>query len=429
MPSGPPPGPRPSADPRGAETAGGATPLRIAFFTDSFVPTHDGVAQVTDTLARALVRLGHEVTVHTVRPPGAPSREARPDGVRIRRHASFAAPRYPQYRIAPLPWVAPASLRRRFEVAHIHTPGLVGLAGLLAARKARVPTVGTYHTNLTDMLRGAGRTRVSRAFFRAWGAFSLDLCQGCDLATAPTEAAAAALRRPGRTAGRSAPRVVVNGVDTGVFRPGRLIPRWSERLGSKDAPLITFLGRLTRDKGAARFLDAIERLRTDRPWFAVVAGEGPLGSSVEGRLAPGRPLASRARYVGAVTEEEKPSLLSQSRVFVLPSLSDTSSVALLEAMASGAACVVTRWGGPAELAARSQAALVVDPQDPGDLGDAIERLLEDDDLVASFRERGRTWVEQHASAATMARQFVEAYQSVRRPRVDRERDPSPEQRP
>ena len=383
--------------------------LNVAFFTDSFAPTNDGVAKVTDSLARTLVRRGHNVTVFTVGGSSEPRTEVRGDGVRVHRYFALPAPSYPQYRVALYPWVSMLSGRGRFDVVHIHTPGFVGLAGRLAARRWGVPTVGTYHTNLSDMLRGSGKNRWSRAFFRTWGRFSIDLCRGCDLATAPTEGARAPLRGSGRVPLRRAPRVIPNGVDTTAFRPEIHEPNWRVRLGLPDASLVTFLGRLTRDKGVHRFLDAIQEVTVATPWVAVVGGEGPQRESMLARLKQQRDVGWRVRYVGPVREEEKAALLAQTEVFVLPSLSDTSSVALLEAMACGAPCVVTSRGGPAEIARSSSCGIVVDPESPGELRAAIERLLTDRALRRELSVRGHQWVTRNASADSMAAAYVAAY--------------------
>jgi len=387
-------------------------PLRIAFFTDSFVPTHDGVALVTDTLARALLRAGHSVTVFTVRPPALPRWERRSDGLGIRRYRSVAAPRYPQYRIAIAPWTVLLPRRGDFDVVHVHTPGFVGLAGWMAGRRWRVPTVATYHTDLTGMLRGSGSNPLSRAFYRGWSRFSVDLCRHSDLATAPSDAARDGLGSTDRGPPRVETRRVPNGVDTERFRPGIRSPDWRERLNARDAVVITFLGRLTRDKGVGRFLDALERIDTPRPWLAVVAGEGPERPVVEARLRGAPALARRARFIGRVAEAEKPALLSQTSIFVLPSLSDTSSIALLEAMASGASCVVTRFGGPGEIAQRSSAGLLTDPREPAQLAGAIGRLLTDRETARSLAERGREWVRAEASADRMAREYVACYRDA-----------------
>lgn len=388
--------------------------LRVAFFTDTFPPMRDGVAQVADALAGTLRRHGHEVTVFTVRPKGLSRWELRPDGTRVRRHHSLPAPGYPQYLIALFPFgpaIAPG-FRRRFDIVHVHTPGFVGLAGWLAARGAGTPVVGTYHTDLLGMLKGAARSRAEARFFRSWGQFAIDLCQKCDVATAPTNAALDSLRSTARGPFPRAPRLVENGVDVERFCPGAPGPDWPARLGAGPAPLITFLGRLTRDKGVLRFLDALEGWESPHRFVGVVGGEGPQSEQVAARLADGTRFPCPVRYIGRVLEEEKPALLAQTAVFVLSSLSDTSSVALLEAMASGAACVVTSRGGPAEIARRSNAGILVDPEDPREIRGAIEGLLSQPSRAKELGLRARTWVQENAPIGRTAEAFLALYEDL-----------------
>ncbi len=388
--------------------------LRIAFFTDTFWPTHDGVATVTEALAAALVRAGHSVTVHTTSVPGRPRSERRADGVRVRRHASVPAPSYPQYRIAAFPYgpVASPGFGHRFDLVHVHTPGFVGLAGWMAARRHRLPLVATYHTHLEGMLSGAGGSRGRQRFYRAWSRFAVEICRGSDLATAPSEHALRVVADGQGTGRPRAARVVANGVDTRRFRPDAPGPDWKRRLGAGSSPLVTFLGRWTRDKGVERFLSALEDWETDIPFVGVVAGEGPLAPVLRERLKTSERFRDRLRDVGPVREEEKPSLLAQSHVFVLPSLSDTSSVALLEAMASGAACVVTSSGGPAEIARSSGAATIVDPLDRSQIRAAVERYLRVPELAREHGRAARAWVEANASVDQVARELVLCYRAT-----------------
>lgn len=393
-------------------------PLRIAFFTDSFPPTHDGVAEATSALGAELSALGHELTVFTVRLPGQRRRERLANGVTVRRHLALAAPSYPEYRVALLPYAPLFLSRHRFDLVHIHTPGFVGLAGYLASRRWRTPAIGTFHSDLRGMLAGAGKSAVTRAFFRAWARFNVDLCLHCDATTAPTSAARIPLDAA-RVSGRQSV-VIENGVDVIRFRPGVTSPDWHDRLGvPQGRPFVTFLGRLTRDKGVLRFLDAVEGLRPEVPSFAIVGGAGPLRATVAERFSHGSALADRGGFVGVVPDQEKAALLAQSRVFVLPSLSDTSSVALLEAMACGAGCVVTNRGGPAEIARRSGAGILVEPEDIHGLSRAVEELLEEPTRTAAMAATGMAWVRGEASVQRSASLFVRLY---RQTLAERERD-------
>ncbi len=393
--------------------------MRIVFFTDSFAPTHDGVARETDALTRALRRLGHAVHVVTVGRRGLPGWERRDDGVTIRRVRSIPAPGYAQYRIALSPGGLGTLLAvRRSDVVHVHTPGFVGLAGLIFARLTRTPLLSTYHTDLAGILgdRPAGRGRAR--FYRRWATFAIDLCRTSDAAAAPSARAARALAAPGARAG--AAEVVPNGVELDRFRPGAAGPDWPSRLGSGRRPLVTYVGRLTLDKGVLTLLDALERLAPEPAFLTVIAGEGPQAAAVRERVDGSPALKDRVCLPGPISEAEKPALLAQSAVFVLPSTADTSSVALLEAMASGVAVVASRVGGPGELVADGVTGLSVDPRDPAAIAGAIARLLGDPALRPTLGRAARDWAVRHASVDATAGRYLEIYSRIvgGRPRAD-----------
>ena len=86
--------------------------MEVAFFTESYVPTRDGVASVVSALARALERLGHSVRVYTPNPVhGAPGERVEIDGVSVIRTRSIPVPVYTQYTWALCPVRSP-SFRR-----------------------------------------------------------------------------------------------------------------------------------------------------------------------------------------------------------------------------------------------------------------------------------------------------------------------------
>ncbi len=202
-----------------------------------------------------------------------------------------------------------------------------------------------------------------------------------------------------------------SGIDARRFHPGINVPDWRVRCGLPDSPLVTFLGRLTIDKGVVRLLDALEQLPADVRWSGLIGGTGPEAGTVQARIRDSPRLAARVRYVGPVAEEEKPALLSQSDVFTLPSVSDTSSLGLLEAMASGAAVVATSIGGPAALVQDGVTGRVVDPR-PQPLARVLEELLRDAGDRRALAGAARSWVMEERTVAATARRYVSAYRRL-----------------
>jgi glycosyltransferase involved in cell wall biosynthesis len=396
--------------------------MEIAFYTDSYVPMQDGVAVVTEGLARALRRLGHSVRVYAPNArAGNPTRSTDSDGIPVTRIRSVPVPLYGQYR-----WpVNPLSLVRKHpgepvpDVVHLHTPGAIGSAGFLASRRFGVPLVGTFHTNIREMRASVPQKFLVPTFFRVAWWYNLGTYWRCDVATAPSRAAQEALEESVRKPFRRPVEVVPNGVDADRFRPGLTVPDWRERCGLGDAPLVTFLGRLTIDKGIHRFLDAVATAATRQDLVAIVGGTGPEAPAVAQRIRTDPALRGRARYVGPVAEEEKPALLSQTDLFVLPSTSDTSSIALLEAMASGAAVLAPAAGGAAEVVLDGVTGRRVPVLVPGALATAVTELLENPEERRRLARIAGEEVRRTGSIDTMARRFISLYElaiSARAPR-------------
>jgi 1,2-diacylglycerol 3-alpha-glucosyltransferase len=386
--------------------------MEIAFYTDSYPPMRDGVASVSSGLARSLRRLGHSVRVFAPNPvSGGPTQEVDADGIVVSRVRTLPVPLYPQYRWAlnPLALVREQRAARDADVVHLHTPGGIGSAGFLTSRRFDRPLIGTFHTNLHEMRQSVPQKFLVPTFFRIAWWYNLGTYWRCDIATTPSSAARDALVAAARKPFRRPVAVVPNGVDTDRFRPGISVPDWRARCGLGPGPLVTFLGRLTVDKGVYRFLDAVADVLAHTDLSAVVGGIGPEAPGVAQRIRDDPRLASHVRYVGPVAEEEKAALLAQTELFVLPSTSDTSSVALLEAMASGATVLAPAAGGAAEVVRDGETGRRVPVLAPGALAAAIAELVDRPDERRRLARAAGDEVRRTGSLETMARRFISLY--------------------
>ncbi|MCI4336481.1 MAG: glycosyltransferase [Thermoplasmata archaeon] len=387
--------------------------MDIAFFSESYLPTRDGVSSEVSSLARSLTHLGHSVRVYTPQPVhGVGPEEVLVDGITVCRVRSVPVPYYAEYRWALFPF---GQLRRdpflrAADVVHLHTPGMMGGVGFLAARHWRKPLIGTFHTNVGQMEESFAGSWAVRLFLKIAWIWTLGTYWRCDLTTAPTPAARETLETHARKPFRRPVEVVPNGIDLERFHPGLTVPDWRSRCGLTEGPLAVYLGRLTADKGIHRFLDAVAALPPEPEFGAIVAGSGPEEGAVLRRLRSDARLARRVRYVGPVAEEEKPALLSQASLFVLPSTADTSSVALLEAMASGAACVASNSGGPADLITDGRNGRLFDVRRDGALPSLMAELLTDAGERQRLSIAAGEYAREHASIEVSARRFISLYE-------------------
>jgi len=283
--------------------------------------------------------------------------------------------------------------RERPDVFHAHMSSPVACKWALAAAVgARVPAilgtvqVGEYeppdrsaYRQLRLLARGVGRyLAVSRAI-------ATELVEGLDWPAGKVE-------------------VVHNAV--AVERFDVPVPAGLRGELAGDAPLVLTPARLDLQKGHDTLLTAVAEVPEA---VFVLAGEGPERARLEG-LAERLGVADRVRFLGRRTDV--PELLAACDVFVLPSLYEGSSLAVLEAMAARRPVVSSAIAGTDELIEDGRDGLLVAPGDAPALAAALRRLLADAGLRAAFAAAGRRRVEAEFTRERMAERVTGVYEEL-----------------
>jgi glycosyltransferase involved in cell wall biosynthesis len=204
-------------------------------------------------------------------------------------------------------------------------------------------------------------------------------------------------------------KIVPNGVEVADYRT-EAAEGSAIRTGTADQDtVILFLGRLHPIKGADRLLEAFLRIGPRFPKARLVmAGpdEWGLRKSFEGQVRAAG-LGERVTFPGMVTGEAKLDLLARADLFCLPSDGEGFSVAVLEAMASGTAVLLSP-GCHFPEAQEAGAGCVVDPK-PEALADAMAALLADPGLLRTMGSRGRELALRSYSWDQVASRLEEVY--------------------
>jgi glycosyltransferase involved in cell wall biosynthesis len=275
--------------------------------------------------------------------------------------------------------------RRRPAVLHAHLARAV-MAGWWAARSAGVPVVTHFHSLAggrpawQDRLEGAAARRA-RARVAVSAAVAADRANRFRL---PTDAF----------------QVIHNGIDTGRFAS---LPE-----PSTDRPVFGYLGRLTaREKGLDTLLAAAERLeQSGVAWPAMEIAGGPPEAAAELRRRAARSgLENRVRVLGETADVTV--VLARWSALVMPSRAEGFGLALVEAMAAGRPVVACRSGGIPEVVEDGATGILVPPEDPEALAEAMARLAADPAgmvrLGVSARRLARTRFDARETAASWAR--------------------------
>jgi glycosyltransferase involved in cell wall biosynthesis len=200
--------------------------------------------------------------------------------------------------------------------------------------------------------------------------------------------------------------IIPNGVDTKHFVPGTQAVR-------KDSSIISLtLGasRVTDRKGIKYLIEAIQLLKNEYTFALKVIGEGNAKARLEQRVRDAD-LMSRITFAGRVPREETLRYYQEADIFVLPSLNEGMSNAMLEALSCGLPIITTRTGGADELIQEGVNGLLVKQRDVKDLAKALRILAQDADLRQRMGAQSRALAES-MSWETIASQYMEVYSKV-----------------
>ena len=210
--------------------------------------------------------------------------------------------------------------------------------------------------------------------------------------------------RPGKVT------VIPNGIDERFSpRSSDEIAQAREELGIPDGRYLLFLGSLEPRKNIGRLLDAWQRVLgelSDDTWLVVA---GARGRSEVFSDAQFRQMPPRVHLTGYVSDERLPALYSGALAVVYPSLYEGFGLPPLEAMACGAPVITSNTTSIPEVT--GEAAILVDPTDPEQIGSAIFRVAADSSLRGELSRRGleRASIYSWDTSARSTLKVLEAY--------------------
>lgn len=369
--------------------------MKIAFFTDTFLPKMDGIVTTLCQTIRQLRELGHEVLIF------APEGVGEFEGFRVVGMKSRAFPLYPELRLA-LPRASMRQVLTEFQpdILHVADPALLGFAGLyygggMDGGALRLPLVVAYHTDLPKYLH---YYRLGFLEPYVWKILRIRHNRATmNLAT--SETMVSQLKEHGIEPVALWP----GAVDCDLFRPCRGSAEMRDRLtqGNPESPLLLYVGRLSAEKN----LESLRSLLEAYPQVRLaLVGDGPHRPALEKHFA-GLPVY----FAGFLYKEELARAYGSSDVFVMPSRTETLGLVVLEAMASGLPVVAARAGGIPEMIEDGMSGYLVSTE-----AEAIEKLgllLGSKEIREAMGQRARAEASRR-SWRNATHQLVECYEEA-----------------
>jgi glycosyltransferase involved in cell wall biosynthesis len=292
--------------------------------------------------------------------------------------------------------------RRSFDVAHTHT-AKAGVLGRTAARRAAVPRiVHTYHGFPFHEFQPRGRRGAYVAIERRLGRITdVALCVGTGVAV---EAVRRRLVAPERIRTIGVAVAGAAGAEM-LARSPAARDRARRALGvPAGATVVGAVGRLTYQKAPEDFLAMIDHL--DR---AGVVGVWVGGGELAGRIGSLAGQRRAGRIVLAGERQDVPEILPAFDIFVLPSRYEGLPTAVVEAMVSGIPVVATAVNAVGDVVVPGETGLLVPPQRPDLMADAVRYLLDRPAVAAHMASTARARLGERFELATLRKALAEAY--------------------
>jgi len=355
---------------------------KAAWFTDSFA-NMDGVSKTCRVFLDAALKRDKDLRIVTSH---SANLDAYEHVVNFPPVQEFPTPGYEKVNIA-----VPSILKvlkyiedEDVDSIVVSTPGPVGVMGVICAKLLRIPLYGIYHTDLPriafnvsdDPMFAELALLLTKMFYRY-----------ADKVFSPSKWYLEDIHNLGIPSERTA--ILERWVDTSFFSPARRRENyWPMKAECK----LLFVGRISKDKNVDLLVRLYETLASRCENFVLYCvGDGPYFKEMR------RKTSSFSRFVmtGAKFGDDLAAAYASSDLFVYPGLLDTFGNVVIEAQASGLACIVMNEGGPQEL---------IDPGETGIIARSDEEFIE---TVRCLLEDGKRQEMGRKAAAYASQRFAE----------------------
>ena len=356
--------------------------MKIAFFTETFLPKVDGIVTRLTKTIEFLVKNGDEVIVFC--PEGSPENFK---GAKIIGVAAMPLPLYPELKLGlPGPAVSEALDEFKPDLIHVVNPAVLGLGGIWLAKTNDIPLIASYHTHLPKYLEHYGMGMLEPLLWELLkAAHNQALLNLCTSTAMVSELESKGIRRTA---------LWQRGVDTNSFKPEYRNKNMRKKLLGNfpdTGSLLIYVGRLSAEKQIERIKPVLEKIPDAS---LALVGDGPHRNQLEKIFEN-----TKTNFIGYLAGEELASAYASGDIFLFPSSTETLGLVLLEAMAAGCPVIGANKGGIPDIINDGVNGCLYNPdeKDSGEesLISATTKILEDrnkkEKMRLAAREEAEKW--------------------------------------
>lgn len=376
--------------------------MRIAVFTNCYLPLVNGVVGVVDLLRDGFIKHGHEVYLFA--PRFDDYVDVNPNVFRYPAVDLTSKVKYP-IAVPFSPKIARVLRSLDFDVIHAHHPFVLGPAALRLARKMGKPLVYTFHTQYdqyshyvplpSGLVRWIAKNQVRR------------FAQAAERVTTPAETARQILLGYGVA---NEITVIPNPIDLSRFQTakGDSVKR---EYNLSDEKVLINIGRIAPEKNLELLLQSFRLILAGAsgPVKLMIVGDGPSLKGLK-ELARELGIANAVIFTGLVEPSRVPDYLAAADLFVMTSKTEVKPLTQLEALASGTPIVAVSAAGANDTIIHGENGLLL-AEDAEAIAGGVLELAFNPERLAAFRGKALQTAEEY-SHLRIAGAYLELFNRV-----------------
>jgi len=378
--------------------------MKIAIFTNNYLPNPYGVSTSIETFRRDFEKLGHQVFIFAPKCPGYTN-----GNNNVFCYPSIDVEVKFRFPLAiPYSWKLHKIIKNlELDIIHAQHPNLLGTAAMTWARRKKIPLVFTWHT-LYDQYTNFVPFIPEKFAADYMKKTAVRFANKADAVVVPTSSIVGILRKWGVK--REIIPVATGVVEEDFKSPDRKKIRDKFQIAD-DEILLLLVSRLTGEKNIEFVFEAVkEILKNNNQVRFMIGGDGYLVPKLK-EYAVHNNLIEKIIFTGEIARADIKDYFAAGDIFVWGSKSETQGMIMTEAMYSGLPIVAVDATGSKSLVLNKANGFLV-KEDVKEFSEAVKKLVEDENLRQKFGEVSKKIAKENFTSEICARKMLAVYEKA-----------------
>ncbi len=381
--------------------------MKIAIFTDTFLPQVNGVTTVICEQIKELKKNGVGVIVFA---PGEKTCMEKYEGVRIYKFSGSEIKSYSGYIFTNPDNLFKVQTIIEMEdpdIFHLHSPFIMGIFGLYLSKKRKKPSIGTFHTlfsEYTEHLTNSNKKLVKNILKIPTWKYLKTFYKMCTKTIALGNGISEELKK------HKIKNTVIlpNGIDIQKLKKEKTKDIRKKYKIPKNSTLFFYLGRISLEKRIPFLIEYLKKANKEKKFYLILGGNGPQIKDYKKLVKNNKNI----KFVGYIPEDEIYSYYKSSNIFISASDTETQGITFLEAMLFENALIGSDRLGSNDLIIDRYNGYTFKNKNSNDLADKIKLLGYNKKLIKQMSKNSKKHVKKYDVKSTVKKR-IELYKSLK----------------